>query len=172
MGDGDILPEEGDEISMLGNRNDSNRQSAIYISSYNSMDIDLKAPFIAHYKGINDFSLSTHRKSWWSLDSSTFTGDIKMGTAEIPVQDYINQQIGMSTIDLNTYKAYAKDAQGLDMTLLDMSDNPDYPYVGIAVTSKDISDLAEEDFVWMEKGQAGVDAMVYKLIPLYEYALV
>ena len=64
----------GDEISMLGSRdaNDVPRQSALYFSAYTSIDTGLTAPFIASYRGVNDFNLASHRKTYRpSSDSST-----------------------------------------------------------------------------------------------------
>ena len=66
--DGDLSPEVGDEIAMLGYRgeDDPARQNAIYISSYDSLDIELKAPLIVQYRGINDFNLASHKYTWFS----------------------------------------------------------------------------------------------------------
>ena len=64
--DGTLNPEFGDSIVMCGYRgtDDADRQSAIYISAYTSLDNGLKAPLFAQYQGINDFDLESHRKSY------------------------------------------------------------------------------------------------------------
>ena len=54
---------------------DAARQSAIYISAYSSLDSDLIAPLLAQYKGINDFNLSSHRKSYFDANKAKFVGD-------------------------------------------------------------------------------------------------
>ena len=74
--DGTVNPEPGDEIAMLGYRgnDDSDRQSAIYIAAYNSIDPDISAPLIAQYEGINDFDLSSHRTSVLSSGYNEFHG--------------------------------------------------------------------------------------------------
>lgn len=169
---GTVNPEIGDSIVMLGSRSKyPERQSALYISSYNSIDQGINAPFIAQYKGISDFDLSSHRASWWSLTSNRFTGDFNVITGEqtMSVQDYINQQITQSSVNLTNYKAYAKSETGLDFTLNDKSGDDSYPFVGIAITSKSQNDLTAADFVWMKKDTT---SPVYRLIPLTEYAIV
>lgn len=78
----------GDEIAMLGYRpnpsdyvngelsEDARRlQSAVYISAYSSYDDNLKAPFLAFYQGIDDFDLSSHRKTYIDAFGSKFFGD-------------------------------------------------------------------------------------------------
>ena len=58
---------EGDEIAMLGYRGEEiERQSAIYISAYKSIDGELLAPLFVQYKGINDFNLDSHKYTWFS----------------------------------------------------------------------------------------------------------
>lgn len=169
---GTVNPEIGDSIVMLGSRSKyPERQSAVYISSYNSMDQGIIAPFIAQYRGISDFDLSSHRESWWSLLSNKFTGDFSVvtGGQTMSVQDYINQQITQSSVNLNNYKAYAKSETGLDFTLSDKAGDSSYPFVGIAITSKSQDELKATDFVWMNKDTT---SPVYRIIPLNEYAIV
>lgn len=56
-----------DEIAMLGYRgSEVDRQSAIYISAYKSIDGELLAPLFVQYKGINDFNLDSHKYTWFS----------------------------------------------------------------------------------------------------------
>ena len=75
--DGTVNPEKGDSIVMCGYRgaDDTSRQSAIYISAYSSLDSDLIAPLFAQYRGINDFNLSSHRKSYFDANKAKFVGD-------------------------------------------------------------------------------------------------
>lgn len=92
--DGHLNPEVGDSIVMLGYRgtDDPQRQSAIYISAYKSLDTGLTAPLLAQYKGINDFNLESHRASYWSLNDSKFVGNFEVGSGQT-VEDYINDRI-------------------------------------------------------------------------------
>lgn len=74
--DGTLNPEVGDEIAMLGYRgtDDVARQSAIYDSAYSSLDTDLTPPFRAYYRGINDFSLKSHRYTYTDAYSFVLKG--------------------------------------------------------------------------------------------------
>lgn len=70
------VPQAGDEIVLLGNRNDASRQNAIVISAYNSqfLDAGLKAPSIVQYSGIKDYNLSSHRLNIISNGLNAFKG--------------------------------------------------------------------------------------------------
>lgn len=89
--DGELNPKIGDEIAMLGSRNDEDpqRQSAIYMAAYTSLDQGLTAPCFAEYKGINDFSLSSHRHSYIDATGASFTGDFRIDN-NTTIQDYVN----------------------------------------------------------------------------------
>lgn len=88
--EGNLNPEAGDEIAMLGYRgdDDSARQSAIYISAYQSIDNGITAPLFAEYRGINDFNLTNHRYSYIDAHRATFIGNIRLqdGTT---VENYV-----------------------------------------------------------------------------------
>ena len=65
----------GDEIAMLGSRSaDTARQSALYFSAHSSLDVELTAPLLATYRGINDFTLSSHRKTYADAIGQAFFG--------------------------------------------------------------------------------------------------
>ena len=89
--DGELNPKVGDEIAMLGSRNenDPQRQSAIYLSAYVSLDQGLTAPCFAEYKGVNDFSLSSHRHSYIDATGASFYGDFRIDN-NTTIQDYVN----------------------------------------------------------------------------------
>lgn len=82
--DGSVNPEIGDEIAMLGYRgtDDNNRQNAIYISAYTSIDPTLTAPLWAHYTGINDFNLSNHKRTWFASNGSNIRGSLQIETGQ------------------------------------------------------------------------------------------
>jgi hypothetical protein len=71
------LPKEGDNVALLGNRNDSSRQNAIIISAYNSSYLDrlIAAPSIVQYKGIRSFSLTPNRVNVISQGINQFKGN-------------------------------------------------------------------------------------------------
>lgn len=92
--DGTLNPEVGDTIVMCGYRgtDDKDRQSAIYISAYTSLDNGLKAPLFAQYQGINDFNLQSHRKSYFDAVSAKFIGEFEATDGQ-NIIDIINNKI-------------------------------------------------------------------------------
>ena len=51
-------------------------QSAIYLSAYDSIDSGLVAPFLAFYRGISDFDLKSHRKTYFDARANMLVGDV------------------------------------------------------------------------------------------------
>lgn len=92
--DGSLNPEKGDSIVMLGYRgtDDPQRQSAIYIAAYKSLDKGLTAPLLAQYRGINNFDLESHRCSYFDTTGAKFVGNFEV-TPGKSVEDYINDRI-------------------------------------------------------------------------------
>lgn len=101
----------GANVVMLGHRKQSSetneqalsRQSAIYISAYDvdsgAYDPNLRAPFYIQYRGINDFTLHSHRYSWWSsgvrsgdLPANRMRGDFVLTSGD-SIEDYVQSQI-------------------------------------------------------------------------------
>ena len=78
------MPSEGDEIALLGNRTNTDRQAAIIISAYNNQFLDsaLQAPSIAQYNGINNFNLNTHRLNVISKGYNSFSGNFTTTAGE------------------------------------------------------------------------------------------
>lgn len=108
--EGLVNPEVDDEIVMLGHRGeDVDRQAAIYIAAYSSIDEDLKAPLFVQYAGINDFNLYSHKFNWFSagvtgqgavrgIKPNTISGDVRIGGQSI--EDYIDGKTG----NIKTYR--------------------------------------------------------------------
>lgn len=92
--DGTVNPEVGDSIVMLGYRgnDDADRQSAIYISAYTSLDSGLIAPLFAQYRGINDFDLGKHRTTYHDARGSKVVGQFELESGE-SVEDYIDNAV-------------------------------------------------------------------------------
>ena len=97
--------QEGDNIVMLGNQTDENRQNAIYLNAGgqgDSLDTDIRPPFFAQYKGINDFNLKSHRLTWFSGGwvgaqgtqgyANNIQGNLKIATGE-SVEEYVGSEI-------------------------------------------------------------------------------
>lgn len=150
--DGTVNPEIGDTIAMLGYRgtDDKKRQSAIYISAYTSLDKGLTAPLLAQYQGINDFNLESHRKSYFDAVSAKFVGNFEVSNGQT-IEDYINNIIdgaesGTPYIGENG-NWYIWD-----------SDTKAYKDSGVKAEGKD--------------GTNGKDAILYKMYPSNEYAVV
>ena len=94
--DGSEDPQINDEVAQLGYRvqGDSDPelrtytdtdgtahkycplQSAIYLSAYDSLDSGLVAPFLAFYRGISDFDLKSHRKTYFDARTNMLVGDV------------------------------------------------------------------------------------------------
>ena len=93
---------------MLGNQTDENRQNAIYLNAGgqgDSLDTDIRPPFFAQYKGINDFDLKSHRLTWFSGGwvgaqgaqgtqgyANNIQGNLKIATGET-VEEYVGSEI-------------------------------------------------------------------------------
>lgn len=81
------VPAVNDEVAMLGNRSDTSRQSAIYISAYNSIDKGLIAPLEAHYTGINDYNLSSHRQGYKDANGERVVGEFVVDSSGTTMDD-------------------------------------------------------------------------------------
>ena len=110
--------QEGDNIVMLGHQKQqteteeeaANRQNAIYLNAGgqgDSLDTDLRPPFFAQYKGINNFDLMSHRLTWFSGGwvgaqgtqgpqgfANNIQGNLKISTGE-SVEDYVNHLMSL-----------------------------------------------------------------------------
>lgn len=80
--DGSGIPEEGDEILQLGNRNDVGRQSAILLSAYGS-----GTPSIRQYAGINSYDLTGKEITVLSPEGNKITGDLIVQSSGKNVSD-------------------------------------------------------------------------------------
>ena len=102
--DGEVNPEIGDEIVMLGYRgtDDPARQSAIYISAYSSLDTTLTAPLWCHYTGINDFNLSNHKRTWFAANGSHIRGSLSVESGE-SVEDLLDNIDTASNITIQVF---------------------------------------------------------------------
>lgn len=78
--DGQSVPEAGDKICQLGYRgtDDPNRQSAIILSAYQSVDTTVTAPSIVQYAGINSFTLNGCIVNKMTPTENVFTGNFQV----------------------------------------------------------------------------------------------
>ena len=86
------VPLIGDEMAQVGNRTNTDRQSVIVNSAYKSIDGELKAPYWVQYSGVNDYKLSTHKRTWFAANGSQVTGNFKVQSAGgglKSIEDYV-----------------------------------------------------------------------------------
>lgn len=142
----DCIPEAGDNLVQLGYQgtDDADRQSAIIISAYHSPDTALKAPSYAHYQGINDYDLDSHRGSYFDANGARFVGDITFANiGDLTAADkwmklnYISSPI-ITTINEDTTRSIAPTTYNLSIYTTDSREfienastheiepNPDY----------------------------------------------
>lgn len=121
--DGVLNPEFGDSIVMCGYRgtDDAARQSAIYISAYSSLDNGLTAPLLAQYQGINDFSLESHRKSYYDANHSKFVGEFVVEASNKNLVDLINDVNSQVTENKTNIANLTVKADGIESTVSSMS---------------------------------------------------
>lgn len=123
----DCIPEAGDNLVQLGYQGTDNadRQSAIIISAYYSPDTALKAPSYAHYQGINDYDLDSHRGSYFDANGARFVGDITFANiGDLTAADkwmklnYISAPI-ITTINEDTTRSIAPTTYNLSIYTTD-----------------------------------------------------
>lgn len=131
--DGAFIPEAGDEIVQLGNRNDTTRQAAIVISAYNNTYLDkgIKAPALVQYDGINDFELGNHRLNIISKGLNKFTGSYLTEDGQTNIVDKIGD------VEKTTTDKFSEIQQTIDGISQTVSNNTQE----IANTNKTLEDL-------------------------------
>lgn len=93
---GDI-PKVGDDLVQIGNRDNKERQSVIMTCAYNSFDGDLKAPYWVQYSGVNDYKLSTHKRTWFAANGSQVTGNFKVQSENGGLKSIEDYMKGLTT---------------------------------------------------------------------------
>ena len=86
---GTSIPEAGDNLCQLGYRyldavGDKSRASAIIIAAYATPDKEVVPPSYAQYEDIQDFSLSSHRGTYFDANGAHIKGRIISGTTIEP----------------------------------------------------------------------------------------
>ena len=88
---GTSIPEAGDNLCQLGYRyvdavdpDNKSRASAIIIAAYATPDKDVVAPSYAQYQDIQDFSLSSHRGTYFDATGAYIKGNLVSGTTIEP----------------------------------------------------------------------------------------
>lgn len=165
------VPEVGDEVAQLGNRNRTDRQAAIIISAYNSqfLDSEIVAPSIVQYSGINNFTLATHRTNVISKGFNQFKG--KFSTESGSDIEQMIEDIGEGTT-MYIHTAYANSADG--QTGFSKTYFAGATYMGMCSNfSSTDTDLVYSNYTWMRlKGETGDAGFSYNLLPVQEIAVV
>lgn len=102
------IPKVGDDLVQIGNRDNKERQSVIMTCAYNSFDGDLKAPYWVQYDGVNDYKLSTHKRTWFAANGSQVTGNFKVQSENGGLKSIEDYMKGLAT---NTYKLVMSSSQ-------------------------------------------------------------
>ena len=102
------IPKVGDDLVQIGNRDNKERQSVIMTCAYNSFDGDLKAPYWVQYDGVNDYKLSTHKRTWFAANGSQVTGNFKVQSENGGLKSIEDYMKGLTT---NTYKLLMSGSQ-------------------------------------------------------------
>lgn len=164
------VPESGDEIVQLGYRgnDDHCRESAIILSAYATPDGDISAPSLAFYRGINDFVLSSHRKTFFDATRNVLVGSLKVGDDEVDIQEYVGERTKY------THFAWAKNPSSSSPVLgrdwvKDSSGGVSWDYIGVCANTIPDSDILtigdyEWNYVRGSRGYSGDDGVIYKLI--------
>lgn len=117
-GDGDSLPEIGDNIAVLGNRTNEDRQNAIIISSTNSdyLDVDIQAPSIVQYKGIKSYNLQSYRYNVIAANGNTFIGNFKVVASDGSLGDIESGKDGKGIKSIVTHYLASNLSSGMGKT--------------------------------------------------------
>ena len=117
-GDGDSLPEIGDNIAVLGNRTNEDRQNAIIISSTNSdyLDAEVQAPSIVQYKAIKSYNLQSYRYNVIAANGNTFIGNFKVVASDGSLGDIESGKDGKGIKSIVTHYLASNLSSGMGKT--------------------------------------------------------
>lgn len=117
-GDGSSMPEIGDNIAVLGNRTNEDRQNAIIISSTNSdyLDADIQAPSIVQYKGIKSYNLQSYRYNVIAANGNTFIGNFKVVASDGSLGDIESGKDGKGIKSIVTHYLASNLSSGMGKT--------------------------------------------------------
>ena len=156
----DDKPKVGDDLVQIGNRDNKERQSVIMTCAYNSFDGELKAPYWVQYGGVNDFELSTHKRTWFAANGSQVTGNFKVRSAGgglEPIEDYVKGLAQESSVLPNLLWGSDLNLDGVDVS--DKAAIAKHLGVGLNATKVDNTE-------WFEYlkggGVGGADALKFK----------
>lgn len=117
-GDGTSIPEIGDNIAVLGNRMNEDRQNAIIISSTNSdyLDAEIQAPSIVQYKGIKSYDLKSYRYNVIAANGNTFIGNFRVVASDGSIGDIESGKDGKGIKSIVTHYLASNLKSGMGQT--------------------------------------------------------
>lgn len=118
--DGSGIPQAGDKIIQMGNRNDASRQNAIVIAAYGD-----GSPYIIQYKGINNYSLPTTSEderimTKLSPTENILTGLVRMKAGSSGLEKFTEWQSKQELIDSKASKGDFEDFKAIVEDDLDL----------------------------------------------------
>ena len=145
---GTVTARAGDQCALLGSE-DVDRQGAIIMAAYASMDANLEAPYIAKYEHIDGWRLTGKARTWFAANGNRVDGELIVDGAGTTVgQALENLRDGMVPY---THTAWATSSDGTS----DFSkvQSAFHTYVGYRTdyTASD-SSLQPEDYMWSRLG--------------------
>lgn len=143
---GSSTPAVGDEVAVLGNRSDTQRQGAIVITAmYNAwLDSSVKGPAMIEYWGVNNYELKSHRQSYMSNGRNVFKG-----TFVSMAGDDIETLIDDATEGLKSYPHFAWGNSSSDWTKDPARSEEGWTFLGICANyTESDADLVYGDYRW------------------------
>lgn len=142
---GEVKPRVGDNLAVLGSLS-TDRQSAIIMAAYESPDIEVEAPCIAQYAGINSWSFSDKRTTYFSKNKNRIQGELHISSGE-NVEDYLSGIENGKTSYVHI--AYANSADGSQDFTKDSTQIENPMYIGFATNFvDDDTALVYSDYKW------------------------
>lgn len=156
---GEVTPEEGDDLVVLGST-DNTRQSAIIISSVNGIDQSVTPPSITQYKGISAITTPIGNYKFMTIGNS---GNVFKGSFVTQSGHTVEELINQHDAPVYLHTAYAVTASGQGFTKVPQS-GVTYDYLGMCV-NQDPSDtnLTFSDYKW---SYIDNNNSQYKLLPI------
>ena len=144
---GEVIVKEGDNCAVLGSHN-RDRQSAICLSAYNTFDVDIVAPAIVQYVGIDGFTLHGKQWTYFAKNGNKVRGDFVIDSTGEDIADIIARDGG-----LYMHKAWSNSPDG-SVDFVKDSDKPansDFSYLGTCTNMhSDDDNLIFSDYFWTE----------------------
>ena len=164
---GNVSVEIGDNVCLLGSHN-ADRQAAIVMSAHKSFDVNITAPSIVQYDGINGFTLDGKAKTYFAKNGNKIRGQLIIDSTGQNIEDIISGiQHGYQVY---VHTAYAHDDHGTGFVRASEKTSSDYEYIGFRSDYEpDDSTYTWDMYEWTRiKGEAGDTEETDKLIPVRE----